>query len=145
MQGVLLLQQIDFLKMRFCISEFNDFSWFEQYVSNLDKARVFYERVFEKSLGPVFNFEGQRMLSFDNFSTFDAKGVLVEVPSYSGESMFNGRHMVYFECDDCALEESKIECNGGLIVKSKHSIGEYGFLAIVKDIDRNSIGLHSLQ
>ena len=53
--------------------------------------------------------------------------------------------IVYFICDDCAVEEGRIEPSGGKIMKKKFSIGEYGFISLVFDTEGNMFGLHSMK
>jgi hypothetical protein len=42
------------------------------------------------------------------------------------------------------VEESRVVGAGGTIFKTKFSIGQYGFIALVTDTEGNMIGLHSL-
>lgn len=51
--------------------------------------------------------------------------------------------MVYFSCDDCAITTELAIQNGGSVYKSKWSIGQQGFIAIIGDTEGNAIGLHS--
>jgi uncharacterized protein len=51
--------------------------------------------------------------------------------------------LVYFSCDDCSLEESRIVASGGTVEKTKFSIGEYGFISLAVDTEGNMFGLHS--
>jgi uncharacterized protein len=53
--------------------------------------------------------------------------------------------LVYFSCEDCANEASRVEAAGGKVFKPKVSIGHYGFIALVIDTECNMIGLHSMQ
>jgi len=53
--------------------------------------------------------------------------------------------LVYFTCDDCAVEATRAKENGGQIFKEKFAIGQYGFISIVSDTEGNMIGLHSMQ
>ena len=43
--------------------------------------------------------------------------------------------IIYFSCEDCAIEESRIADAGGKVCQSKQSIGEFGFIAIVQDTE----------
>jgi len=70
-----------------------------------------------------------------------ATGALVKM---AGVDSGGGGTLVYFSCQDCAVEASRVEANGGQIIKSKFSIGEYGFIALILDPDENMIGLHSM-
>ena len=52
--------------------------------------------------------------------------------------------MVYFSCDDCAVETDRVSAAGGSIVRPKFPIGEHGFVSIVTDTEGNMVGLHSV-
>ena len=41
--------------------------------------------------------------------------------------------LVYFMCDDCAVEEGRVKSSGGKIQKPKMSIGEHGFISLAID------------
>ena len=56
-----------------------------------------------------------------------------------------GGTVVYFACDDCAVEESRVKGAGGEVLQPKMSIGDYGFCSIVLDTEGNTIGLHSMK
>ena len=51
--------------------------------------------------------------------------------------------IIYFSCEDCAVEAKRAGENGGKIFKEKFSIGQHGFIALVHDTEGNMIGLHS--
>ena len=71
---------------------------------------------------------------------YGAPGALIRmdgVPSGAGGTM------VYFSCENCAVEAARTAESGGSISRDKTSIGEYGFIAIVSDTEGNMIGLHS--
>jgi uncharacterized protein len=53
--------------------------------------------------------------------------------------------LVYFSCADCAVEAAKAARSGGKVEKEKFSIGQYGYISLVIDTERNMIGLHSMQ
>ena len=52
--------------------------------------------------------------------------------------------LIYFACEDCAIEASRVAKFGGRIEREKFSIGEYGYIALVRDTEGNMIGLHSM-
>ena len=54
-----------------------------------------------------------------------------------------GGTIVYFVTDD-AKTAGKAKAAGGTIVKDKFSIGQYGNIALVADLEGNIIGLHSM-
>jgi uncharacterized protein len=53
--------------------------------------------------------------------------------------------LIYFSCDDCAVEESRVEAAGGRVQKPKMSIGEFGFISLAIDSEGNMFGLHSMK
>ncbi len=123
----------------------NSVGWFEIYVDDLERAKSFYEKVFQVSLSllPMPAGSGDmQMLSFpmDNMEAPGAPGALVKMDGFGPSA---GGTLVYFSCEDCATEESRVAEAGGEVVKPKESIGEYGFISLVKDTEGNMIGLHS--
>jgi len=125
----------------------NPVVWFEIYVQDMERARRFYETVFQCTLEPLAPPDGTsggvRMLAFPmEMERPGAGGMLVKmegVPSGAGGTM------VYFACEDCAVEQSRVEPAGGQVHRAKFSIGPYGHCAIVQDPEGNMIGLHSMQ
>lgn len=71
-----------------------------------------------------------------------ASGALIKMEG--GPSGGNST-LVYFTCEDCAVEEARVGKAGGHVEETKMSIGEYGFIALVRDPDGNMIGLHSMK
>ena len=122
----------------------NPISWFEIYVDDMERAQAFYQAVFEVELstlggGPTGELS---MKAFpQSFENYGASGALVQMPGFSP-----GRNstLVYFACDDCAVEESRVEAAGGKIERGKTSIGEYGFVTLAYDTEGNMFGLHSM-
>jgi len=53
--------------------------------------------------------------------------------------------LVYFACDDCAVEAARVAESGGKLQREKMSIGEYGFVALAFDTEGNMFGLHSMR
>ena len=53
--------------------------------------------------------------------------------------------LVYFGCDDCAVEAGRVEKAGGKVIRPKFSIGQFGFIALAADPEGNMIGLHSMK
>lgn len=53
--------------------------------------------------------------------------------------------LVYFICEDCAVEAGRVEKSGGRIQRKKTTIGEYGFISLVYDTEGNMFGLHSMK
>ena len=71
-----------------------------------------------------------------------ASGALVKMAGFASGA---NSVLIYFMCDDCAVEAAKAVKAGGRLQKEKTSIGEYGFIALVIDTEGNMIGLHSMK
>ena len=69
-----------------------------------------------------------------------ASGALVKMKGF--EAGGNGT-LVYLRSDDCSIEEGRILKNGGKIVQSKQSLGEFGFMVLAYDTEGNMFGIHS--
>lgn len=122
----------------------NPVSWFEIYVDNMDRAKQFYEAVFQVGLESITDpsDDGIQMLGFpSDMHGYGASGALVKC---EGMPAGGNSTLVYFSCGDCSVEESRIEEAGGKVERPKMSIGEYGFISIVFDTEGNCFGLHSL-
>ena len=123
----------------------NPIGWFEIYADDMERARRFYETVLDTSLERLGDPAdvGVEMWSFPlNMENYGCGGTLVKADRMraGGNSV-----MVYFSCEDCAQEESRIGAAGGKVERSKMSIGEYGFVTIAIDTEGNVFGLHSLK
>ena len=125
----------------------NPVTWFEIYVDDMARASAFYSTVFAIELAelpdPTNSSDSSlQMKAFpSDMESHGASGALVCV-----DGMPAGQNgvLVYFSCEDCAVEESRIEPAGGTIVRPKFSIGDYGFITLAKDTEGNMFGLHSL-
>jgi hypothetical protein len=114
--------------------------WFEIYVQDLERARAFYESVFQIKLEKL-NSPDSEMWTFPMSSEKPgASGAIVKMP---GVSAGGNSVLIYFGCEDCAVEAARVETAGGKIQQPKMSIGEYGFISLVFDPENNLIGLHS--
>lgn len=125
---------------------FNPIGWFEIYVEDMDRATKFYEEVLKVKLEDLpmpGDDSGLQMRAFPGgMENPGATGTLVKV-----EGMKSGANstIVYFVCEDCAVEEGRAVAAGGSVFQSKMSIGEYGFCSLVHDSEGNIIGLHSMK
>ncbi|HEY3585637.1 MAG TPA: VOC family protein [Myxococcaceae bacterium] len=118
----------------------NAVGWFEIYVQDMKRARAFYEGVFGVKLQELPNPE----LEYCMFPMErEGKGSAGALCRYEGFPSGKNSVVIYFTCQDCAVEEAKAKKLGGRVEKSKQSIGEYGFISLVYDTEGNMIGLHS--
>jgi len=123
----------------------NPVGWFEIYVDDLARAKTFYEAVFEVNLEVLGdpNDSSIQMLAFpSDMEKYGATGALVKMEHVLAGG---GGTLVYFSCDDCAIEASRVKKAGGSIQKPKMAIGEYGFISLAVDSEGNMIGLHSME
>lgn len=125
----------------------NAVGWFEIYVNDMARAKAFYEAVFATKLEPLANpTEEDASLEMWQFpgggpDGYGCPGALCKM---EGCAAGGGGTLIYFACEDCAIEAARAEANGGAIYKEKMSIGDYGHIAIVADSEGNTIGLHSM-
>ncbi|MCL6435321.1 MAG: VOC family protein [Leptolyngbyaceae cyanobacterium HOT.MB2.61] len=120
----------------------NPVVWFEIYVEDIERAKAFYESVFQIKLEKL-NSPDLEMWTFPMSSEkTGAPGAIVKMP---GVSSGGNSTLIYFGCEDCAVEEARVKTAGGSIEQPKKSIGEYGFISLVFDTENNLIGLHSQQ
>ncbi len=120
----------------------NPVGWFEIYVKDMDRAKAFYETVFATKLEHLPSPSIEMWTFGMDHTSYGAPGALVKM---DGCTSGGGGTLVYFSCEDCALEESRVAAAGGAVFKTKFGIGEYGFIALVTDTEGNMIGLHSLK
>ncbi len=119
--------------------------WFDIYVDDMDRAQQFYESVLDTTLAPMGdpNDPSVQMRAFeDDFASHGAGGALVKL-EYASPGV--GGSMVYFSCDDCEVEEGRVEEAGGSITRPKFQIGEHGFVSLFVDTEGNMVGLHSMR
>lgn len=119
----------------------NPVIWFEIYVQDMARASRFYEGVLGHKLEPLADPSGtSEMMAFPMLpDAVGAGGALVRmngVPS-------GGSTLVYFACEDCAVEESRVAANGGRVERPKMAIGQYGHITLAVDTEGNLFGLHS--
>ncbi len=121
----------------------NPVVWIDIPVKNLDRAMRFYAAVLDLSL---------KKEEFPTLSvalvphTESEVGVcLFPAAPGSGQPSEDGP-LLYLNCEDRLGEalEAVEEC-GGTILKGRHSIGEFGWRAIVRDSEGNRIALRSRQ
>lgn len=121
--------------------ENNMVGWFEIPVSDMDRAKKFYETVFKVDIN-VVDFGGILMGWFpDRGQAYGAQGTLIKqdtyIPSQEGT-------LVYFISEDVQNELDRIEEAGGKIYQPKTEISpEHGFMGVFIDTEGNRVALHS--
>ena len=122
----------------------NPIGWFEIYVNDMARAQKFYESVLGvqlEKLGDPSDSSIQMMAFPSDMESYGATGTLVKMEGFpsGGNST-----LVYFACDDCSTEESRVAASGGKVQRPKMSIGDYGFISLAIDTEGNIFGLHSM-
>jgi predicted enzyme related to lactoylglutathione lyase len=122
----------------------NPIRWFEIYVKDMERAKKFYESVFQVKLerlsSPAAELE---MWSFP--SEREGSGCSGALAKMKGAEPHGFGTIVYFASDDCAVEEQRVVPSGGKIQRPKISIGQYGFITLAIDTEGNMIGIHSMK
>jgi predicted enzyme related to lactoylglutathione lyase len=119
----------------------NMIGWFEIPVSDMHRAKLFYENVFDIEIA-IHDFGGLLMGWFpDRGEAHGAQGTLIKQDSYipSKEGV-----LIYFMSEDVQNELNKIAAAGGEIYQPKTQISpEHGFMGVFIDSEGNRIALHS--
>ena len=115
--------------------------WFEIPVNDMDRAKKFYETVFQVSIN-IVDLGGLLMGWFpDRGDTIGATGTLIKQESYIPSKEGT---LVYFNSDDLQNELDRIEDAGGEIYQPKTQISpEHGYMGVFIDTEGNRIALHS--
>ena len=123
-------------------TECNPVGWFEIPVTDMLRAKTFYEAVFK---WPIMEKEMENDIVMGWFPMSEtgsgASGSLVKgkgyIPSLGGT-------LIYFSNSDIDGTLDRVRNNGGNVMTVKTSIGEYGFIAHFEDTEGNRIGLHAM-
>ena len=122
----------------------NVVGWFEIPVSNMGRAKKFYEKVFDVKI-QTDQFGDTKMGFFpfaENPEARGASGALVCNEQFYKPTA-NGI-LVYFSSPEITFELRKVEEAGGVVLQDKTLIREdIGFMALVLDSEGNRIALHS--
>lgn len=123
----------------------NSVVWFEIYAEDINRAAKFYESVLGIQLEDMADCPDPSitMKVFPgNMEEYGVPGALIKM---EGMKAGGNSTIVYFGCEDCAVEESRVVANGGQVHQSKTAIGEHGFISLAVDTEGNIIGFHSLK
>ena len=119
-------------------------NWFEIPVTNFDRAKKFYETIFdyqmpENQMGPA----RMGFLLYD-FQNGGRGGAIVHNPEFYTPSK-NGT-LVYLNCDpDLSVVLKRVSAAGGKILEEKTEIGQnLGYWALIEDSEGNRVALHSM-
>ncbi len=119
----------------------NPIGWIEIPVTDMARAMRFYNAVFgwdlkETPLGPL----SMAMFPWKEGEA-GASGALVKNENYTPSAL---GCLVYFNCDDAAVEAGRVESAGGKLLRGKTQISpDVGYMALAVDTEGNRIALHS--
>lgn len=119
--------------------------WFEIPVTDMDRAKKFYETVFNIEIH-VQDFN-ELLMGWFPFAEgkLGASGSLVKHPDLYRPSTTEGP-LLYFSCKDVQEQVDRIEAAGGKVLQPKKMISEdVGYMALFVDTEGNRLALHSRQ
>ncbi len=118
----------DLLPAHIMNKERNPVGWFEIYVTDMNRAKKFYEAMLDTKL--------------EELPSSDPSIQMFAFPMRVSDEC--GGTLVYFSCLDCAEDEARVADAGGQVIKSKFAIGDYEFISLISDTEGKMIGLHSM-
>lgn len=125
----------------------NAVNWFEIYTSDFERAKRFYSTVFQPQLTeqPAANERHPEM----RYATFqqekNGKGACGALVYLEVVKPGPGGTVVYFNSADMDAELARVEANGGKILRPKHDLGDFGYIALIEDSEGNLVGLHAVK
>jgi predicted enzyme related to lactoylglutathione lyase len=126
------------------MTKMNAVGWFDIYVDDLNRAVAFYESVLGTKLEPMGDPTGEsQMMSFPaDMSVYGAAGALTKSPHAKPGV---GGTIIYFMAKDCSVEQARVAEAGGIVIRPKFSIGEFGWITLCQDTEGNMFGLNSME
>jgi len=119
----------------------NAVCWFEIPVTDMDRAKTFYESIFDIEIG-VQDFNGTLMgwFPFDSNKS-GISGSLIKHESYKPSETHGP--VIYFESDDISGVLEKVKSNGGKVLQEETEISpEIGKMGVFIDSEGNRMSLY---
>jgi uncharacterized protein len=121
--------------------EHNVIGWFEIPVKDMDRAKKFYETVFQIEI-QVQNFHGFHMGWFP-FAE-DKPGASGSLVMHEDYEPSDKGVLIYFSASDISSELHRVEEAGGQVLQARTLISEeVGYMGLFLDSEGNRIALHS--
>lgn len=118
----------------------NIVNWVEIPVEDMARAKIFYQTVF-KQVTYDMEMGGMEYAVFNwDKAAPGAGGALAKTSEIKPGA---GGVVIYFTCEDLAVELSRVSPAGGKVLSPKTAIGDNGFMAHIMDTEGNHIALHS--
>lgn len=120
----------------------NAINWFEIFVSDLPRARRFYETILNDKLQES-GMDCCQMAIFPYDSMNGTGGALTLM---EGCKPGPGGTLVYLNVEgDLDGVLSRIPAAGGKVIRERFAIPPHGFIGIFEDSEGNTVGLHSME
>ena len=120
----------------------NIINWFEVSVSDINRAKAFYEAIFSIEMN-VMEMMGMQMAFFpaENMNG-KVSGALVQGPMHTPS--VDGAKLYFNGNPDLSAALDKVEAAGGKVTMPKtHISAEVGYMAFFIDTEGNAVALHS--
>lgn len=123
----------------------NAISWFEIPTTDIERAKNFYETIFQITLAPLETDDFKmRMFPLDDPMN-GVGGALVKTDGFHVPSATDGPLIYLNGNPDVKIILDRVEAAGGKIMVPKTMISkEYGYMAVFIDTEGNRIALHSV-
>jgi len=124
----------------------NALNWFEIPVNDFERAKKFYEAIYNYSMPE--NQRGPMRMGFflHDFKEGKIGGAIVHHPEFNSPSEHGS--LVYLNCQpDLQIILDRVEKAGGQILNAKALISpeqNIGYWALIKDTEGNRVALHSM-
>ncbi len=118
----------------------NNIQWLEIPCIDIERAKKFYETVFNLNFQAIDVPDESKMYMFGTAGEEGSCGALVEAEGYNPST---DGIVIYFNTKEINTELENLKSIGGEIIIPKTDIGEFGFFAQIIDSEGNKIGLHS--
>ncbi|MBB5037805.1 VOC family protein [Prosthecobacter dejongeii] len=119
----------------------NAINWFEIFVTDLSRARTFYETILNAKLQD----SGMDCCEMAIFPYDNMQGIGGALTKMEGCNPGPGGSMVYLNVEgDLDAVLSRIPVAGGKVIRDRFAIPPHGFIGILEDTEGNVVGLHSM-
>lgn len=119
----------------------NMVAWFEIPVSEMDRAKMFYETVFKIEIS-LQDIGGVQMAFFP--ANLEAPGAMGSLMKYESYIPSHEGTLIYFSSEDVQIELNRIKEAGGKILQEKAQISpEIGYMGLFEDTEGNRVALYS--
>ena len=115
----------------------NAIHWFEIPATNLERAAKFYEQILGIQLKRLTE-NGANMAIFETQGGGVSGCVNLEEKHRPGDT----GPRIYLDAPNLDGAVARTAAAGGTVVLPRTAIGEHGFIALVKDPEGNTVGLH---